>query len=118
VVIKDSVESPEACALQLRALLKAGPREGDHGAANLAETMVKQLAAHLPSGAKEEIAAKQLIADLRGFFLSPRPFSQETVTQTRRHLTRRIKMLHEAVARQEQAGDVRGRIQQLDRAGG
>ena len=110
-MIKDSVESPEACVLQLRTLLKAGPREGDHGAANLAETMVKQLAAHLPSGAREEIAAKQLIADLRGFFLSPRPFSQETVTQARRHLTRRIKMLHQAAARQAQEAPVRARLQ-------
>jgi hypothetical protein len=109
-VIKDNVESPEACVVQLRTLLKAGPREGDHGAANLAERMVKQLAAHLPSGASQEIAAKQLIADLRGFFLSPRPFSQETVAQTRRHLTRRIKMLHEAAARH---GQIDGRQHQV-----
>lgn len=109
--MKDSVESPEACALQLRTLLKAGPREGDHGAANLAETIVKQLAAYLPSGAREEISAQQLIADLRGFFLSPRPFSQETVTQTRRHLARRIKMLQQAAARHDEGAEVRGRVQ-------
>jgi hypothetical protein len=99
VVIQDNVESPEACTLQLRSLLKVGPREGDHGAANLAEAAVKKLAAFLPSGAREINAAKQLIADLRAFFLSPRPFSQDTVALTRRHLTRRIKMLHQAVVR-------------------
>ncbi len=109
-MIKDSVESPEACALQLRTLLKTGPREGDHGAANLAETMVKQLAALLPSGAKEEIAAKQLIADLRGFFLSPRPFSHDTVVQERRHLTRRIRMLHQAAARHGQEARARAQL--------
>jgi hypothetical protein len=99
VVIKDDVESPEACTLQLRSLLKAGPREGDHGAANLAEAAVKKLAAFLPSSAPQATAAKQLIVDLRGFFLSPRPFSQDTVALNRRHLNRRIKMLHQAVVR-------------------
>jgi len=76
-----------------------GPHEGDHGAANLAETIVTQLAAWVPIGATERIAAKRLIADLRGFFLSPRPFSHETIVQNRDHLTRRIKLLHLAVVR-------------------
>jgi hypothetical protein len=89
--------SPEACALQLRNLLNLGPKEGDHGAANLAETIVTQLTARVPSGTREEIAAQRLIADLRGFFLSPRPFSYETIVQNRDHLTRRIKLLHQAV---------------------
>ena len=92
-----ATESPEACALQLRTLLKLGPHEGDHGAANLAETIVTQLTARVPFGAQEEIAAKKLIPDLRGFFLSPRPFSHETVVQIRGHLSRRIKLLHQAV---------------------
>jgi hypothetical protein len=66
-----ATESPEACALQLRKLLKMGPHEGDHGAADLAATIVTQLTARVPFGAQEEIDAKKLIADLRGFFLSP-----------------------------------------------
>jgi hypothetical protein len=98
-VNKDNVESPEACALKVRDLLKAGPREGDHGAAALAEEAIRKLAAFLPSGAAEEANAKQLIVDLRAFFLSPRPFSQDTVALNRRHLTRRVKMLHQAVLR-------------------
>jgi hypothetical protein len=92
-------ESPEACALQLRRLLKTGPKEGDHGAANLAETIVTKLTAHVPTGATEEIAAQRLIVDLRGFFLSPRPFSYETIEQNRDHLRRRIKLLRQAVVR-------------------
>jgi hypothetical protein len=92
-----ATESPEACALQLRKLLKMGPQEGDHGAADLAATIVTQLTARVPFGAQEEIDAKKLIADLRGFFLSPRPFSHETIVQVRDHLSRRIKLLHQAV---------------------
>jgi len=92
-----ATESPEACALQLRKLLKMGPHEGDHGAADLAATIVTQLTARVPFGAQEEIDAKKLIADLRGFFLSPRPFSHETIVQVRDHLSRRIKLLHQAV---------------------
>jgi len=92
-----ATESPEACALQLRRLLKMGPREGDHGTADLAATIVTQLTARVPFGAQEEIDAKKLIADLRGFFLSPRPFSHETIVQVRDHLSRRIKLLHQAV---------------------
>ena len=105
-MIKDDAESPEACTLQLRSLLKVGPREGDHGAANLAEAAVMKLAAFLPSNAPQVTAAKQLIADLRGFFLSPRPFSQDTVALNRRHLNRRIKMLHQAVVRHGLQSDV------------
>jgi hypothetical protein len=94
-----AMESPAACALQLHRLLNTGPQEGDHGAAMLAETIVTQLTAHVPLGAHEEIAAKRLIADLRGFFLGPRPFSHDLIIQNRAHLTRRVKLLHEAVAR-------------------
>ena len=92
-------ESLEGCALQLRKLLNIGPQEGDHGTANLAETMVTQLAAHVPIGSSERVAAKRLIADLRGFFLSPRPFSHATIVQNRNHLSRRIKLLQQAVVR-------------------
>jgi len=95
------MESTAACALQLRKLLNMGPKEGDHGAANLAETMVTKLTARVPSGTNEITAAKRLIVDLRGFFLSPRPFSHQTVVRNRDHLSRRIKLLHEAVARYE-----------------
>jgi hypothetical protein len=94
-----ALESPEACALQLRKLLKMGPQEGDHGAANLAETIVTQLTAHAAFDASEKVAAKSLIDDLRGYFLSPRPFSHETVLQNRRHLDRRITLLQRAIVR-------------------
>ena len=94
-----TMESPDACALQLRRLLNMGPLEGDHGAATLAETIVTQLTARVPSGANEALAAQRLIVDLRGFFLGPRPFSHALIEQNRNHLTRRIKMLHRAVAR-------------------
>jgi hypothetical protein len=94
-----AMESPEACALQLRRLLNMGPQEGDHGAAILAETIVTQLTARVPSGANEAMTAKRLIVDLRGYFLGPRPFSHALVVQSRNHLTRRIKMLHRAVVR-------------------
>ena len=92
-----ATESPAACALQLRKLLKMGPHEGDQGAADLAATIVTQLTARVPFGAQEQIDAKKLIADLRGFILSPRPFSHETIVQVRDHLSRRIKLLHQAV---------------------
>jgi len=95
------MESPAACALQLRKLLNMGPQEGDHGAANLAETMVTKLTARVPPGANETIAARRLIADLRGFFLRPRPFSHDTIVQNREHLGRRIKLLHQVVLRYE-----------------
>jgi hypothetical protein len=94
-----ALESPDACALQLRRLLNMGPQEGDHGAAILAETMVTQLTARVPSDAKEAKAAQRLIADLRGFFLGPRPFSHALIVQSRNHLTRRIKLLHQSVVR-------------------
>ena len=94
-----ATESPEACALQLRKLLNMGPQEGDHGAANLAETMVARLTANVPIGIHEKIAAQRLIADLRGFFLSPRSFSHDTTLQSRNHLSRRIKLLQQAVVR-------------------
>jgi hypothetical protein len=92
-------ESPDSCALRLRKLLKTGPKEGDHGAAKLAESIVTQLTAHVPIGATEEAAAQRLIVDLRGFFLSPRPFSYEIIERNRDHLTKRIKLLHQAVVR-------------------
>jgi hypothetical protein len=61
----NDLETPEAWALQLRMFL-FGLSEGV-ATADFAETLVKRLMKCIPAGATEQISARPLIADLRGF---------------------------------------------------
>jgi hypothetical protein len=60
-----------------------GPRAGE-ATADLAETLVKRLIKCIPSGATEEISARQLVVDLRGFILGPTPSTHDGMAQVRK----------------------------------
>ena len=99
VMSTNEMRSLEACASQLRQLIRIGPRQDDHAAADFAEVLVKQLTASVLQGSNEERAAKQLIGELRNFFLDPQSLSHVVIERKRMDLTRRIELLKQNVAR-------------------
>ena len=85
-------------ALQLRQFLEMAPQEGDHGAANHAEQIVRKMAEFVPARSTAAQRADELVDVVRGWFTGKWPHTPEGVAARRLELIPKVNALEEAAA--------------------